>query len=402
QRGYSPIEAAKYGAGEVAVPIIASTATTIAAFVPIAFWPGLFGEFMKYLPITLILVLFSSLLVALVINPVFTSRFMKMDTRAEDSRRRMKNRRSTLFFALGCVVVAVLMHFMSVTWARNLLAITALITLLNFFLLRPGSFYFQERVMPALERGYHNFIKRALYRRMPAWVLAGTFGLLIFSIMALTLNMPKVIFFPSADPLYINVFVELPLGRDIQSTDRAVRAIEGQINQVLDPHMDIVESVLTQIGENTSDPNSPPEPGTSPHKARITVTFVPTEERGDVSTAVIMNDIRSQLDHLPGVQIVVDQNASGPPAGKPINIELQSEDMDELALLSERVITYINDQNIGGIEELKTDVQIGKPELLVHIDRESARRFELSTGMIASAIRTSIYGKEVSKYKVGE
>ncbi|HLU94442.1 MAG TPA: efflux RND transporter permease subunit, partial [Membranihabitans sp.] len=400
--GYSPIEAAKYGAGEVAVPIIASTATTIAAFVPIAFWPGLFGEFMKYLPITLILVLFSSLLVALVINPVFTSRFMKMDRRAEDSRRRMKNRRGILFFALGCVVVAVLMHFMSVTWARNLLAIAALITLLNFFLLRPGSFYFQERVMPALERGYHNFIKRALYRRMPAWVLAGTFGLLIFSIMALTLNMPKVIFFPNADPLYINVFVELPLGRDIQSTDRAVRAIEGQINQVLDPHMDIVESVLTQIGENTSDPNSPPEPGTSPHKARITVTFVPTEERGGVSTAVIMNDIRSQLDHLPGVQIVVDQNASGPPAGKPINIELQSEDMDELALLSERVINYINDQNIGGIEELKTDVQIGKPELLVHIDRESARRFELSTGMIASAIRTSIYGKEVSKYKVGE
>src|SRR5690606_40332794 len=175
----------------------------------------------------------SSLLVALVINPVFTSRFMKMDRRAEDSRRRMKNRKGILFFALGCVVVAVLMHFMSVTWARNLLAIAALITLLNFFLLRPGSFYFQERVMPALERGYHNFIKRALYRRMPAWVLAGTFGLLIFSVVALTLNMPKVIFFPSADPLYINVFVELPRGRAVKSTARPVGSTEGRPSEAL-------------------------------------------------------------------------------------------------------------------------------------------------------------------------
>ena len=94
--------------------------------------------------------------------------------------------------------------------------------------------------------------------------------------------------------------------------------------------------------------------------------------------------------------------ATGPPAGKPINIELQGEDIDDLATLSEDMIEYINNQNIGGIEELKADVQIGKPELLVHIDREEARRFELSTAMIASAIRTSIYGKEVSKYKEGE
>ena len=402
QRGYSPIEAAKYGAGEVALPIIASTATTLAAFLPIAFWPGLFGEFMKYLPITLILVLISSLLVALIINPVFTSRFMKIDVRSDNPRRRQRNKRNTLLFALGCIVVGIICHFVDAFWARNLLAIVAMITLLNYFVLRPGSFYFQDRVMPALESGYNWFITRVLRRRMPIMVLAGTFGLLVISIMALAINMPKVIFFPSADPLYINVFVELPLGRDIQSTDRVVKVIEGQIDEVLEPYHNIVESVLTQIGENTSDPNSPPEPGSSPHKARITVTFVPTEERGGVSTAVVMDKIRSQLDDLPGVQIVVDQNASGPPAGKPINIELQGPHMDELALLSEDMINFINNQNIGGIEELKTDVQIGKPELLVHIDRESARRFELSTGMIASAIRTSIYGKEVSKYKVGE
>lgn len=402
QRGYSPIEAAKYGAGEVAMPIIASTATTLAAFLPIAFWPGLFGEFMKYLPITLILVLISSLLVALIINPVFTSRFMKIDVRADNPSRRRKNVRNALFFALGSLAGSVVCHFLGLFWMRNLLGIVVLVTLLNFFVLRPGSFFFQDKVMPWLENGYNRFIARVLTKRMPIFVMAGTFGLLIFSILALAINTPKIIFFPNADPLYINVFVELPLGRDINSTDRAVRVIEQQINNVLEPYEHIVESVLTQIGENTSDPNSPPEPGSSPHKARITVTFVPTEERGGISTVEVMNKIRSQLDYLPGVQIVVDQNASGPPAGKPINIELQGPFMDELAITAEDMISFLQSRNIGGIEELKTDVQIGKPELLVHINRESARRFELSTGMIASAIRTSIFGKEVSKYKVGE
>lgn len=402
QRGYSAIEAAKYGAGEVAVPIIASTATTLGAFLPIAFWPGLFGEFMKYLPITLILVLTSSLLVALIINPVFTARFMKIDARADNRSRRRKNIRNTLIFALGCLIVSVICHFVGIYWLRNLLGIVIVITLLNFFVLRPGSFVFQEKVMPWLEITYQRFINHVLRKRMPAIVLAGTFGLLIISIIALAMNAPKVIFFPNADPLYINVFVELPLGRDINSTDRAVRVIEQQIDNVLEPYEHIVESVLTQIGENTSDPNSPPEPGSSPHKARITITFVPNEERGGISTVAVMEKIRSQLDYLPGIQIVVDQNASGPPAGKPINIEIQGPFMDELAITAEEMITFLQSRNIGGIEELKTDVQIGKPELLVHIDRESARRFELSTGMIASAIRTSIFGKEVSKYKVGE
>ena len=402
QRGYSPIEAAKYGAGEVAVPIIASTATTVAAFVPLAFWPGLFGEFMKYLPITLILVLTSSLLVALVINPVFTSRFMKVDEKQDSAAKRRRKKRNNLIFVLGCIILAVVFHFTGVLWVRNLLGIVAIITLLNTYMLRPSSFYFQDRIMPALEHGYNLFITMALRRRMPVVVFFGTFALLIFSILLLAFNTPKIVFFPSTDPLYINVFVELPLGRDINTTDQAVRVIERQIDKVLEPYEQIVESVLTQIGENTSDPNSPPEPGSSPNKARITVTFVPTQERGGVKTSIIMNDIRSQLSDLPGVQIVVDQNASGPPAGKPINIELQGENIDELALLSEDLIDYIKNQNIGGIEELKADVQIGKPELLVHINRENARRFELSTAMIADAIRTSIYGKEVSKYKDGE
>lgn len=402
QEGYSAKDAAKYGVGEVAVPIIASTATTLAAFVPLAFWPGIFGEFMSYLPITLILVLTSSLIVALVINPVFTSRFMKVDERLDNERKRKRKRKNLLIFSGICLALAVLSHFSGIEWMRNILAITTILTLLNYFVLRRASFYFQDKIMPGLEQMYDWFISKALYKMAPVLVFLGTFVLLIVSIVLLAMNSPKVVFFPKGEPLYINVFVELPLGRDITATDRAVKIIEGRIDKVLDPYDEVVESVLTQIGENTSDPNGEPEPGSSPHKARITVTFVPADERHGVKTSKIMEEIRSSLNNFPGVQIVVDQNAAGPPAGKPINIELQGEHIDELAQLSQDLITYINNQNILGIEELQANVEIGKPELLIHIDREAARRYELSTLAIADAIRTSIYGKEVSKYKEGE
>ncbi len=400
QEGYSGWDAAKYGAGEVALPIIASTATTLAAFVPLAFWPGIIGEFMKYLPITLIIVLTSSLFVALVINPVFCANFMKVDERAEDVAMRRRRRNNILIGAGVMLLLAVIGHFTNVQALRNLMGITLGVTLLNFFLLRPAAFFFQNRFLPILEQIYDRFVRGAL--RVPGVVFFGTIVLLFAATGLLIRSAPKVIFFPSADPIYINVFVELPLGKDIEATNELMRELERKVQQVVEPYNGIVEAVLSQIGENTSDPNSPPEPGASPHKARITVSFVPAKDRDGISTWEVMEKIRGALKGYPGVQIVVDKNADGPATGKPINLEIQGDDIDKLAQLSESVINYINDQNIPGIEELQADISLGKPELVVNIDRDAARRYEISTYNIANAIRTAVYGREVSKFKKGE
>ncbi len=402
QNGYNNIEAAKYGTGEVALPIIASTATTLAAFLPLAFWPGLMGEFLFYLPATLIIVLCSSLFVALVINPVLTSALMKVDQRTDDKAARNKKRRNILIGSVIMLMGAILFHFADVLWVRNLLGIALIVSLVNFFLLRPASFYFQERILPVLEKLYDKFIRFVLGGFKPILTLFGTFLLLIGSLILLGLNMPKVEFFPIADPLYVNVFIELPMGKDIEATNEFVKDIEDRVIETLEPNMDIVEAVLTQIGENTSDPNSPPEPGVTPNKARITISFVETKERGEKSSRTIMEEVRAAVSGYAGVQIFVDQNASGPPVGKPITIELRGDDVDSLVVVSDRMIKYINDQSIPGIEELKPDVRLGKPELIVNVDRESARRYEISTYSIADAIRTSIFGKEVSKFKQGE
>lgn len=400
QEGYSSIQAAKYGAGEVALPIIASTATTLAAFLPLAFWPGLVGSFMIYLPLTLIIVLTSSLVVALVINPVLTSWFMKIDERADDKAIRNRKRRNVLIGSGIMLLLSVAFHLADVQWARNLLAFAFGINILNFFILRPAAFGFQNSFLPVLERFYDKFIRGAL--KIPMLVFAGTILLLFVAIGVLTVRAPKVIFFPKAEPVYINAFVELPIGKDIEATNKIMMDMEQKIDEVIKPYRGIVEAVLSQIGENTADPNGTPEPGASPNKARLTVSFVPANERGGVSTWDIMDKIRQAAQGYPGVQIVVDKNADGPQTGKPINLEVQGENIDSLVLLTDRLITFFNNKNIPGIEELQADVKLGKPEVLVNIDREAARRYEVSTSAIADAIRTAVFGKEVSKYKLGE
>ncbi len=401
QEGYSGPEAAKYGTGEVALPIIASTATTLAAFIPLLIWPGVMGEFLKYFPITLIIVLSSSLFVALVINPVFTSRLMKVDERAETKAGRIAKRNNVLIGTAIMLGIAVFGHFTGALWLRNLLGMVLIIQLLYFFILRPAAFSFQNSGLRILESVYNKFISGAL--RIPGLIFAGTIGLLFGSLFLLQVFMPKIIYFPSANPLYVNAFVELPMGKSIEATNELMQNIEADVEATIEPYRHIVTAVLSQIGENTSDPNAMPEPGVTPNKARLTIAFVPTEERAGISTLKVMEEVREAIQgKYAGAQVTVVQNQDGPSTGYPINLELRGEDIDELAVLSEKVMAYINEQSIPGIEELKPDVRLGKPELTVKIDRDAARRYGVSTFAIADAIRTSVYGKEVSKFKEGE
>lgn len=402
QEGYSGIESAKYAAGEVAWPIIASTATTLAAFIPLAMWPGIMGEFMQYFPITLIAVLTSSLFVALVINPVFASRLMVVEKEAESSARKARRRRNVLIGAGVMLLIAAIGHFIGKDWIRNLLLIATATSLINFFLFRPGTFFFQNKGLPFLEDFYTRFVGFMLKGWRPMATFIGTFILLFAAIALLTANMPKVEYFPESDPTYVNVFVDLPLGSDIEATNRVVKDIEEDVKNALEPYNEIVEEILTQIGEETSDPQRPPEPGVTPNKARITASFVGYQDRNGISSFDAMAAIRKAIRPHPGVKLVIDRNATGPPTGLPVNIELVGEDVDQLSDLSASVMDYLNNQQIAGIEGLEKDVQLAKPELEVTVDREAARRYGLSTGQIASAIRTSVYGKEVSKFKVGE
>ncbi len=406
-QGYTPIRAAKEGVGEVALPIIASTATTLAAFLPLALWPGMMGEFMKFLPITLMIVLGSSLFVALVINPVLTKSFMKINEEKMPASKFNKR-------VIGFIGAGVLMLLAGAVALANILFVIGLFMLLNKFFFTPATAWFQDTFLPILEKGYKRTLEYALGHS--GWFFGGTIGMLFFSFVLMGLFAPKVEFFPTNQPHYVNIFIEKPIGTDIETTNELTAKIEDIVIERMAFLQDsivkekgddvkpdfLVESIIAQVGEGTSDPNQGPSMGVTPHKARITVSFSEFEYREGVMTSDVMEDIRNTVKGFAGVQVTVDQDNGGPPMGKPINIEIVGEEYDKLIAISEEVKRHINDANIGGIEELKSDLELGKPELLVDIDRRKARRMGVSTQQVASELRTALFGLEVSKFKQGE
>ena len=345
-KGLSRTEAAKKGVGEVAMPIIASTATTLAAFLPLVLWDGIIGEFMQWLPITLIIVLSSSLFVALVINPMLISLFMKVDPEKEN---------------------------------------------------RPT-------IIKALEKSYQKFLNYALSGKNPYGILAGTFSLLFLAAGLMYIFPPKILFFPDTEAKQVFVFLEYPIGTDIEETNLLSKRIESDIENHLkqyevDGENFLVTSVIGQVGEGTADPSQGQTGGNTPNKARITVDFVKFQDRKGVSSEQVLREIREAIQGYPGVRIVVDKPGDGPPTGSPINLEIKGDDYGLILETANNLKLFIDMANIPGIEELKLDIDQGKPELLVHVDRQKARRLGISTAQIGSSLRTALYGKEVSTYK---
>lgn len=395
--GKDAVQAAKEGVGEVAWPIITSTATTLAAFLPLAFWKDIVGEFMKYLPITLIIVLSSSLFVALVINPVLTAMFMKV----EDVTRN-KPKQKSIIVAGVLLTLSALCYLIGATAFGRLMLVGSLLTVFNVFVLRKAIRWFQTVFLVKLENGYESVLKYALANRRPYAFLGGTVLLLFFSLVLLGIRAPKVLFFPDNQPQLINVFIEFPIGTDIEATNEFVDGMEDELMGVLEDYHDILESVITQVGEGTGDPMEGSGNQPTPHKAKITIGFVDYIDRQGINTNDAMEEIRNLADKYPGVLITVDKQRNGPPTGRAVNLEFVGEDYEQLIAFVNKTREYIANQNIAGIEELKSDLSLGNPEVILDIDREKARRFGLSTSEIATDLRTALFGLEVSKYKEGE
>ena len=400
EKGYSPLEAARRGVGEVAVPIISSTATTLAAFFPLLFWKDLMGEFMKFIPMTLIIVLSSSLFVALVINPVLAANFIKKEEKNEQV-----NKKRLFLVAAVFVVMAIISYIAGSTLWGNLFVFFALLGFLSAYVLKPLAFWFQEKVLVKIENGYLKTLQFALANnRRLITIFLGTIALLFVSIGIYFKFQPKVNFLPVNEPKYINIFVEAPIGTDIEETNRIAWDLENQVNQVIKPYVDdsIVSSVITNVGAGTSDPMDGPQMGKTPNKAKITISFVEFKHRKGISTSHIMEQLSKNLVPPAGVKLSIKKNREGPPTGNPINIEITGENLDTLLSIGLRMKKFIDTKNIPGIELLKLDIDNTKPEMLIHVDKKRARAYGISTAQIGSTLRTALFGSEISKLKDGE
>jgi multidrug efflux pump len=397
--GYSKREASRLAVGEVAVPIIASTATTLAAFIKLAFWDSLMGEFMKYLPVTLIVVLTSSLLVSLVIIPVFTASFIKKDAQNEKPQPKR-----SIIIASVLASLAIIGYASGIYGFANLMALACVLTIGNLVIFNAISRRFQNVTLAKLENIYSRVLDFSLQARNSAALFAGSIVLMVLTIWFYAASNPEVEFFPSADPNYINLMAEMHVGSDIGATDKFMRQLEERVKELIAPDSAIIKSVVTNVGSGAKLENEMGGGASlNPHKGLITISFVDYELRGGRSTADIMRGLSDELiGQYAGVQMIIQKDDQGPPTGKPVNIEVTGPDFDRLAQVADDMINYINRSGISGIEGLKMDLDLGKPEMIISIDRERARRFGLSTGQIASTIRTALFGKEISSYKIGE
>jgi multidrug efflux pump len=394
---------AMMAAGEVFIPVLAGTLTTLAPFFPLLFWPGIIGKFMIYLPAMLIFTLTASLIVAFIMNPVFAVDFMNHPDEGKGSKMGIF-KTPGFWIALLLGILLDLAHF---SFLGNLLLFLVLLAILNKFFLDGLIRGFQTRVLPSIMGHYERLLRWVLKSWRPAWLLFGTFLVLIFSFVFFGIRNVQVVFFPKGDPNQIYVYLKLPVGTSVDYTDSVTRELETRVYKVLGIDVEsgkknpVVESVISNVAIGASDPASG-DRSTRSELGRIQVSFVEFAKRNGVATAPYLDSIRHVIKGIPGAEISVDQEQNGPPTDPPVNIEIASEDFDDLIKTAVSLKNFLDSIQTPGVEELKMDIDLTNPEITLSVDRQRAMIEGVSSSQIGQQIRTALFGREVSKIKEGK
>ncbi len=381
EQGVTRVKAAMKATSEVAWPVIGSTVTTLAAFSPMLFWGGIMGEFMKYLPLTLIITLSSSLFVALVINPALAAFFMRLKGVAPA---------------------------------------------------QPDSEDFRGGEKPVELKGpvlsvYSWVIRRALRHRTVA-ILTSFLALIVFvQIWMLVVGIEKPLeFFPHVDPRGMYINLDMPEGSNIDYNDRLVKQVEMRVNGVSneaieDPSIDSeelysrsyefdehltredkkylspsdlenIEYIYAKVvafpsGGSAFEPMAPNNVG---------VQFIDLEDRKEPSS-VTLEKVRTRVRDIPGAKVTVSETEHGPPTGAPINIEISGADFNILGRIAREIRQEV--ENVPFVEDVRDDYVEGTPSIQVNVDRQKAAMFGLSTDTIGVALKTGYKGTDVSTYR---
>ncbi len=350
EMGKTPMDASIEGAKEVSGAVIASTLTTVAAFAPLLAWTGIMGEFMMYLPLTVITVLLSSLFVAIVILPVLTAMGLRQKRTADASKTQ------------------------------------------------------QELEAENLERTLKNPVVR-LYRATLEWSLrhriitsAGVFAMFVGTLVAYGKLNHGTEFFPDVEPDRATISMRAPDGTDLEETDRIVREMERRLLKE-----DNIETYVAETGVSMGDFST----SQATNQARVTVDFYPHASKAQPgetprkeSTRITLNRIRDSLADIVGAEIKVEKERMGPPVGKPIAVEVSAKDYHQAGHFAATVRREI--AKIDGVTGLTDNYRVGRPELRFRVDRGAAKRVGASTGEIASAVRNAINGTEASRFRDGD
>ncbi|MEO5941919.1 MAG: efflux RND transporter permease subunit [Ferruginibacter sp.] len=397
------VRSAKEAAGEIFIPVLAGTATTLAPFFPLLFWKGIIGKFMIYLPTMLILTLAASLIVAFIFNPVFAVTFMRQEGKEFEEKKSLLFKKWWFWTAIG---FGILFNLAGWNGFGNFLLFLAILAVLNRYVFRNIIHVFQNRILPWLMNHYESLLKWILKGTRPAWALVSLFVLFPISLLLLIARGNKSTFFPSGDPNFIYVYLKMPVGTAVEKTDSITHVLEGRVQNILSKELPdkpggIVESVITNVANSANNPRDNNR-SIQPNLGRIQVSFVEYAKRDGKRTKPYMDEIRSQMKGIPGASIEVAQEDGGPPTDPPVNVEIAGDEFDQIAKVATNLSNYLDTNQIYGIENLHMDVDLNSPEITVNVDRERAMAEGLSTAQVGMELRTAVFGKEVSKLKIGE
>ena len=393
--GYSRVEAAKKGTGEVAYPIISGTVTTLAAFTPLMFWPGIVGEFMKYLPLTLIITLSSSLFVGLVINPVLCALYMRLDGTPPEQPLTRPGRLTAS--VLAGVILLFLLSINWLVWGMLVLAGT-IIAFIHIRYMRRAGYWWQQVGMPWMIESYRRTLVFALGR--PWSILGSAIGVLLLSFILFGRFNNGVEFFPEGIPprsAYIQV--ETPVGTLAPVTNDVVAMYESRIPDI--PGAVDIQSVVSTAGSKISGGDFSGG-SSSTHLGTVVVNFQDYRFR-ETDTFESLEFMQRGFEKLAvGANVKVEVPQEGPPTGKVVTLEIVGKDLDVLEAITERTLATIRNHPVSAkLEGLDHDMPDKRPELVVNVDREKAATFGLNTNKVGSAVRNAINGVEVSKYRDG-
>jgi len=410
KKGMNRVQASKIGIGEIAWPVISSTATTLMAFLPFALWPGTMGKFMKYFPITLTVTLSASLFVAMVVNAAMTGGSM-------DTEDRNVSKKSAKFYSIIFTILAVVFVLLGNIYDSNFAKAIGHLSIISLVLmwlykikLYKWTQDFQHGFFPKMENKYKSFLAKILTGKRAWLALATIIGMLIFSFVLLGIFPRKVLFFPDNIPNQVITYIEYPQGTDIKKTNQATLFVEKQVIAVLSKYVEkgtdknyLAESIVSQVGVGAGNPNvDAGSASETPYKGKVTVNFSEFKFRKGIDTANILEEIRAKVKAIAGATVTVEKDSNGPPAGYPISIQLTGIDYQEMLTEADKMIAFINSKNIPGIERLSVDVNKESPELEVKVDRVNAGSLGVSTGQLGFNLRRSVYGQEISTYKEGD
>jgi multidrug efflux pump subunit AcrB len=425
EEGEDPITAASRGADEVAIPVITSTLTTLAAFAPMLLWPGIVGDFMSYLPVTLIIGLTASLIVALIFNPTFCAYFMaapKPRLGDDGSRREGKflsayrqfmayllapapDEGTRSWFLRNWALPLAFVVFAAFGMTLALLAMllssqsTALFSIVSTLMGLAGLAFALQGVLWLVWT-----LLRRTGRSWPPYVTdrrSGTIwsmgAVLAVTFVAYGFLGKGLEFFPEIEPRQVFVDVEAPSGATLETSDELVRRIEERTFDTRDK-VHVVANVGSK-GISIQGGDAFGGSGGATNQSRISIDLEDREFRSQ-NSLVTLAQVRDAVSDIEGAEIQVDKPEDGPQVGKPVTIRIFGDDFEVLSRLSQEIQDQI--RSVPGLVNLDDDLDRGKPELRLYVDRVESMLAGLSTRDIAATIQTAVRGTDASEYRIGE